>query len=393
MNLEHGGNMRLVIAGFTVVCSIFAAVFSSPSVMAQTCATPVQLQSSLSAALQSDVISLSGVNPINCTAIPMTETWTGGKLILSDSPESPTTRGKLYEDGKLGATSGATYNRIFVYHANGNSTNKLKFAVLVKNLGSATGTLTVQQKGTAGPTTSYAYGGKMALYRWLTSAASAGVSVPAGSTVRLDTTFDSTQAASTYLMHGIWDYSFTQPHQVTICALDPADDPITVGPTLPLLARSVHKRGTFPNADKIYNSAVGNTINTSNGIQQFSIAQQTSTDTYAAGVDATDGSAMTNLGNYGVLYRIHLNAASGDGRNLGFLLNPRAGSWGGAVSALAGITPGGSFLIPASTTLLGDNTKGAVEAKYSPGAGITPWLQFMPTGGSSLPLRLVAVPY
>jgi hypothetical protein len=393
MNMNVEEKMRLVIVGFTVVCSISALVFSSPSVMAQTCATPAQLQSSLSAATQSDIISLSGVNPINCTAIPMTETWTGGKLIFSDSPESPTTRGKLYEDSTLGATNGTTYNRIFVYHANGNSTNKLKFAVLIKNLGSLAGTLTVQQKGTSGPTTGYTYGGKIAFYRWLTSTASSGVSVPAGSTVRLDTTFDSTQAASTYLMNGIWDYSFTQPHQVTICALDPADDPITVGPTLPLLARSVHKRGTFPNADKIYNSAVGNVINTSNGIQQFSIAQQTSTDTYAAGVDATDGSAVTNTGNYGVLYRIHLNTASGDGRNLGFLLNPRAGNWGGSVNALAGITPGGPFLIPASTTLLGDNTKGAVEGKYSPGTTSATWLQFMPTGGSAFPLRFVAVPY
>jgi hypothetical protein len=385
--------MRLVIVGFTVVCSIFAVVFSSPFVMAQTCATPSALQSSLSAALQSDIISLSGVNPINCTAIPMTETWSGGKLILSDSPESPSTRGKLYEDSTLGATTGTTYNRIFVYHANGNSTNKLKFAVLIKNLGSSSGTLTVQQKGTAGPTTSYAYGGKMAFYRWLTSTASAGVSVPAGSTVRLDTTFDSTQAASTYLMNGIWDYSFTQPHQVTICALDPADDPSTVGPTLPLLSRDVHKRGTFPNADKTYDPSAGYIIDTANGIQQFSIAQQTTSDTYATGVDVTDGTPMTNGGNYGVLYRMHFNTASGDGRNLGFLLNPRAGNWGGAVKALAGITAGGSFLIPDATTLLGDNTKGAVEGKYNPGTTSAPWAQFMPTGGSSMPLRFVAVPY
>jgi hypothetical protein len=194
-------------------------------------------------------------------------------------------------------------------------------------------------------------------------------------------------------MNGIWDYSFTQPHQVTICALDPTDDPISVGPTLPLLARDVHTRGTFPNADKIYDPTAGYIINTSNGIQQFSIAQQTSTDTYAAGVDVTDGTSMTDGGNYGVLYRIHLNVASGDGRNLGFLMNPRAGNWGGAVNALAGITPGGQFLIPASTTLLGDNTKGAVEGKYNPVTTSAPWLQFMPTGGSAFPLRFVAVPY
>jgi hypothetical protein len=317
------------------VAVLFIVAFQCSSMsVAQACPTPAQLQSDLNGASQAAIISLSGVNPPNCPQIPMTQTWTGGKLIFSDSPESPATRGKLYEDAALAATSGTAYNRIFLYHANGNTSSKMKFSVLVKNLGASAATLTVQKQGTAGPTTNYPYGGKIAFYRWLNAAPGTGISVASGATVRLDQTFDVTQAATAYLMHGIWDYSFTQPHQVTICALDGNDDPLSVCPGLPVLSRDTHVRGTFPSADKIYDAASGFVINTANGIQQFSIAQLTSTDSYATGIDATDGSAVTDGANYGILYRIHLSTASSDGRNLSFLFNPRAGTWSGAVMTM-----------------------------------------------------------
>lgn len=87
----------------------------------------------------------------------MTATWTGGKLIYSDSPESPTARGKLYIDSTLPATTGGVYNRVFLYHVNGKSSGNLKFAVLVRNLGTQAATLTIQRKGIAGPHQSYVY--------------------------------------------------------------------------------------------------------------------------------------------------------------------------------------------------------------------------------------------
>lgn len=358
-----------------------------------TCPTPPQLVTDLGAASQSDVISLSGVLPLNCPEVGMSGTWAGGKLVFSDSPESPTTRGKLYEDTAVPATSGANYHRVFAYHVNGKASGNMRFTVLIKNTSASSGTLTVQKKGTAGPSTSYLYTGKVAFQRWLSSAAASPVSVAAGATVRLDATWDTTNVAPSNLLHGIWDYSMTQPHQVTICFLNQADNPLTVCPTLSVLARDTHQRGTCPNADKVYDTAAGVLIDTAAGIQQFPIAGNTPNDGNASCTDATDGSSQVLSGNFGVLYRIHLNTSSSDAKNLGFLFNPRAGQWGGAVNALAGITPGGIFLIPATSGSTGDNTKGAVEGKYAPGASLTTWVQFMPTGGSSFPLRFLAVPY
>jgi hypothetical protein len=365
----------------------------SSSLLSPSCPVPSQLATDVSTASQADVISLAGVNPTTCPEVAMTETWSGGKLIFSDSPESPSLRGKLYEDASLPATTGTDYNRVFLYHVSAKTSGNLRFTVLVKNTSALSATLTTQKKGTSGPTTSYLYAGKLGFSRWLASVAGSGVNVPAGATVRLDTTFDTTNVAPSNLLHGIWDYSMTQAHQATVCALNQNDDPLTICPTLSVLTRDSHQRGTFPNADKVYDTSAGTTIDTASEIQQFPLAAGSVNDSNAVGVDATDGSAQVLSGNYGVLYKMHLSTLSTDGKNLGLLLNPRGGQWGGAVWASPGITPGGKFLIPALSGSTGDNTKGAVQGKYSPGAGLTTWAQWMPTGGSALPLRAVAVPF
>lgn len=356
-----------------------------------TCPTPAQLDADLTAAAQGDVISLSGVDPLTCPEVSMAQTWTGGSLIFSDSPESVPQRGKLYED-TLPATSGTTYNRMWVYHVNGKPSGKMKLTILVKNVGSSSGTLTIQRKGLAGPSTAFVTVGKLAFQRWEQSTAGSPVTVGAGSTVRLDTNFEALFNPG-YLMHGIYDISMTQQYKVTICALDQNDAPLTVCPGLAVLPRDVHDRGTFQYADKIYDTATGVTIDTIDGIQQFPLNSNSVSDPDELGTDATDGSAAQLHGNIGVLYRIHLLNASSDGQNVGFVLNPRGGYWGTAVYAASGLLPGGVFLVPSANEGFSDNTKAGVEGRYTPGGGLTTWFQWMMTGGSNAPVRVIAVPH
>jgi hypothetical protein len=356
------------------------------------CTTPAQLATDLGPASQAAVLGLSGLDPVQCPEVSMSETWSGGKLVFSDSPESPSVKAKMYEDATLDATAGTVYNRIFVYHTNGKSSGKMKFAVILKNLGTASGTLTVQQKGVAGPSTAYLYAGKLAFQRWLQSTAAAPVNVNAGATVDMDSSIE-VAASPTYLMEGIYDYSFTQPHRITVCALDQNDNVLSVCPGLSVAARDTHNRGTFPNADKVYDTASGVVIDTAAGPQSFPVAGGTATDAKAAGTDVTDGTAQLLGGNYGILYRMHLSTSSTDGKNLGFLINPRGGAWGGALFAAPGITPGGKILIPDTTGSINVNTNAGVAAKYAPGTSFSVWAQFMPTGGSSFPVKFVAVPY
>lgn len=367
-------------------------LFATCSAVAQV-ATPAALKTALLSATQASIISLSGVNPISCPEVSMSQTWDGGKLIFSDSPESPTTRGMLYKDTNLLATAAGVPNRIFAYHANGSTSGNLRFSVLIKNNGSSSGTLTVLQDGVAGPSTDYPYVGKLTFLRWLTNAAFSSVTVPAGSVVRLDTSFDTMNVANANVLHGIWDYTFTQKHTIMVCALNPSDNPVTVGPTLPVLARDTHERGTFASCNKIYDSATNVVIDTAGGIVQYPIGGND--DTYITGFDnaVSPPTAETDGGNYGVLYRSHLQTSASDGQSLGIVMTPRSGGWGGAVYAESGILPGGRFLLPSGTGTFSDETECTVEGEYNPGTGFTVWLQFMPTAASSFPIRAMAVPY
>jgi hypothetical protein len=328
----------------------------------------------------------------------MDATWSGGKLFFSDSPESPNAKGKLYKDTGLAATSGSTYNRVFAYHVNGKASGKARFTVLLKNTSGSTGTLTIQHKGTAGPTTSYAYAGKLAFERWLESTAGSGVQVTAGSWARFDSTYDTTDVSVSYLLHGIWDYSFTQTHEIHICMLDTGDSPTGVCPGLSVLARDTHTRGTFDYADKVYDTSSGEVIDSADGCRSYPIGANTASDLDAQGYDNAVSPATNEelAGNYGVLYRMHLAMVSTDGQNVGLCINPRGGSWGGAIFVMAGLLPTSNTktLIPTGTGTTGDSAKCAVVGRWSPGAGgINTWWQFMPTGGSSLPVRAIAAPH
>lgn len=352
--------------------------------------TPAALNAALGTNPVAATISLAGVNPNSCPLISMSQTWNGGKLIFSDSPESPASRGILYEDTNLAATAANITNRIFAYHVNSNSSS-MRFSVLIQNNGASNGTLTVRQVGLAGPSTDYAYAGAVAFLRWLANAPYAGVTVTPGEVVRLDTNFDTINVSGNYLLHGIWDYTFTQPHSVIICALNPSDNPVTVGPALPVLARDSHVRGTFASCNKSY--ATTATVNTTGGIKQFPIAGDS--DAYITGNDnaVSPPTAVTDDGNYGVLYEIQMALSSGDGRSFGFVLNPRGGAWNGAVGAQAGLFPGGQFLVPAGGGTLSDDTEAVIACGYEPGSGTNVSLEFMPTGGSSFPVLMTAVPY
>ncbi len=354
--------------------------------------TPAALQTALNGVTNGQVVSLNGLSPLSCPALGLSNYFSGGALIFSDSPESPTNTGILYEDATLAATASGAPNRIFLYHVNSNPTGMMKFSVLIKNNGALPATLTVAQAGAAGPSTSYLYVGETAFQRWLTNTPGTTMTVAPGQTVRLDTNFDAVTVPAGNLMNGIWDYTMSQPHTVMICALNPADNPLSAGPTLPVAARDTHVRGTFTACNKTCASLPAALINTTAGAQQFSIAG--TGDPTVTGYDnaVAPPTAVADGGNYGVLYNFQLTTTASDGRALALLLNPRGGNWSGAVAGDPGILPGGDFLVPASGAVSA-NTSAAVAGEYYPNAGLTVHFQFMPTGAAALPVTLMTVPY
>lgn len=379
----------------SVILAVLCTAFSAH---AQTCPTPAQFNTDITASTLGQVISMSGTLPLSCPEIVMSQTWGGGKLIFSDSPESPTVVGQLYKDTAMPATSGTAYHRVYNYHVNNSGSTK-RFVVVLKNTSGSSATLTVQQTGLAGPSTSFAYAGKLAVQRWIDSTAASGVSVAAGATVNLDATYNTTNVATGNLYHGIWDYSFPATHEIHICMLNTTDSATAVCPGKAVLARDTHQRGTFDYTEKTYDSGSGVTVDVNAGIQQFPLAGNTTNDTNVAGFDNAVAvpTAESISGNYGVLYRIHIATADNDAtlNNIGFCVNPRGGSWSGAARVEAGVLPtvNTTTLLPAGSGSTSDNTKCTVEGRYSPGSAFTVWQLTMPSGGASLPIRVLAVPH
>lgn len=384
--------MKNATAMITVIISLLYS-FESKAVCPS---TPAQFVTDMDAATQAQVISMSGVNPLTCDLDgAMTETWGGGKLLFSDSPESPSTTGMLFKSAGLSATSGTNYNRVFSYHVNQNSSSK-KMVVIIKNTSGSTGSFTIRKEGIAGPSTSFAYTGKLGYNRWDTSTAESAVNVTAGSVRGFDSTFNGTNVATGSLYHGIWDYSFDQTHDIYVCiGITEANCA-----TATLLTQDSHQRGTCTYSEKVYD--YGGTLDTSTGIQSYSIAGGTSANDTDVGCVTETGSGFNLAGNFGLLYKMHIPYQSTDSKKMGVCINPRAGGWGGAVWACPSTDSGcgtnqlagGHFLIPPTSGTSSDNAKCSVAGKYDPGGATkTIWQQFMPTGGSNFPVREVMVPY
>jgi hypothetical protein len=169
---------------------------------------------------------------------------------------------------------------------------------------------------------------------------------------------------------------------------------LKVCPGLPVAARDgLHDRGTFQYADKIYDTTAGAAIDTANGIQQFEVGGQASYDSVVSGVDVPTGNNEILHGNIGVLYRMHLSTSSTDGRNLGFVINPRGGWWGGAFKSLLGLMSQSPSICPTTGGGMSDNTKACVMNRYAPGGGLSVWTQFMITASGNAPVRFIAIPH
>src|SRR5260221_3899067 len=71
--------LQLAYAMKSSLCCLAALLLGTSSASAAV-ATPPQLATDLAAAAQAGVISLSGINPVNCPEISMSATWSGGQL-------------------------------------------------------------------------------------------------------------------------------------------------------------------------------------------------------------------------------------------------------------------------------------------------------------------------
>jgi len=118
---------------------------------------------------------------------------------------------------------------------------------------------------------------------------------------------------------------------------------VTLWPSLSVLPRDVHERGTYAACNKIYDTAA--TFDTTNGIELYPIGDD-DLDTPTTGNDyASRRPRLRPTTTFRYFVSHPLTLASSDGRSLAILINPRGGSWAEQSTPVRNM-PGGKFLVP-----------------------------------------------
>lgn len=293
----------------------------------------------------------------------------------SNSPESFTTEGILYQDKIAGAT------RVLMHHRNATNRN-IKMYIVAKNISSEDAVVRVERAGIAGPSTYPQETGTKAVARYFDSFRSNGVISeqilkPNESTVLVpDLTKLALKPEQVYSMYA--DFYSDNNLQYQIIALDASKDIMKELPKLEkITADKVHIRGTFNNADRTMtvSELVGDT-------SSRLVLADNKTDTYLTGWDTLSGESKINQGNYGVLYHIVLERVA---PNTMISFNARAGAYAGAMLV------NGQTVYSPNTGLLNNSSESSVV--YRTGdteEKVDIW--FTPASGSSLPVNLVFNP-
>ena len=326
---------------------------------------------------------------------------TGGTLLFSDSPEYVKETGILYRDTVTGDA------RVLYYHLNDTAQPK-KLAVVLETEADLA-TVSVTRGAAAAPSADYLYVGKATQIGYFdTQEMNERIYVTKERPRLLVPAMNETLLAPGQLVYGVYDFHTNAPVRVSVIMYGADVDPFSFLRTARVLPRDeVALRGTFRGmnrvltSQKIYHPAM-------DGAVYFPIGDNIH-DIYRHGIDATDGSAVTNYGNYGILYQINIPTAGRERTR--YFLSPLGGVYAGAVRVESG-TKTTLVQTPAMRPYFGDQTlpeaPNVMQAReeglllltqYTELAdlGIYPAAQpvhfeYSPPGASNLPVNIILVP-
>ena len=326
---------------------------------------------------------------------------TGGTLLFSDSPEYVKEVGVLYRDTVTGDA------RVLYYHLN--DTPQPKKVAVVLETEADLATVTVTRGAAAAPSTDYLQVGKATQIGYFdTHELNERIYVTKERPRLLVPAMNETLLAPGQLVYGVYDFHTNAPVRVSVIMYGADVDPFSFLRTARVLPRDeIALRGTFRGmnrvltSQKIYHPAM-------DGAVYFPIGDNIH-DIYRHGIDATDGSAVTNYGNYGILYQINIPTAGRERTR--YFLSPLGGVYAGAVRVESG-TKTTLVQTPAMRPYFGDQTlpeaPNVMQAReeglllltqYTELAdlGIYPAAQpvhfeYSPPGASNLPVNIILMP-
>lgn len=314
---------------------------------------------------------------------PMKVTSFGGKLLLSDSPETVSEDGILYQDTVQGNI------RVFFHHVNGTPHDK-KIAILLTNPDKDNDALiTVLRHGLGGPSSMYVDVGKKTQFDYFADDEVYLLSVGAGKSLPLSEALTKLVVKTNMLVNGIYDFTADRPVTVSVLMLPAHQDPLEFYKTATVLPADAQRlRGTFEGKDRLLMP-----LEVFNPRQTDAVTitlADNSTDKYLQGIDATDGSPVINYGNYGIMYRVFVSSSFGGQYQV--LLNPRGGEYAGALKMKYRHQAPYTLLTPQHKLSFGINTVKEAESIGNFVGGQSLWLTFSPPGASNLPVKLLLLP-
>ncbi len=326
----------------------------------------------------------------------------GGTLLFSDSPESVTEDGILYQDVVKGEA------RVLYYHLNSSDSDK-KVAVVLQSADDQPVIVRVTRGGMSDPGPDYLHVGKMTQRAYFEGEAYGDIYIGRGRHRLLQENMDTTILHPGDLVYGVYDFSTNRPVKVSVI-MYPADaNPYEFLEQAHVLPKDEQRlRGTFHGmnrvitSEKVYDPA-------SDGIVYFPLADDIH-DLYRTGIDATDSSEAKNYGNYGILYKLQIPTMKGGATQ--YYLSPLGGIYAGAMTVCTDGTQRRMIETPYEKPYFGDATPPESDAtqkareeglailtddteladlgSYEDDTPVT--FEFTPPGASNLPVNIIMMP-
>ncbi|MCF2941800.1 copper amine oxidase N-terminal domain-containing protein [Paenibacillus alkaliterrae] len=316
--------------------------------------------------IETDWSTLYG-NYFNLKHIPKQITEdTSRSLLLSDSPETFTEQGILYQDSAEGKT------RLYANHQNG-AKQKLSFAILATNMSDQPVTVKTTRKGEVYPTIYALQMGSEATVDFLMNdPVSEKMTIPPGETFIYKQFPDFYPGQGVNLLYdvesdGKVQYTFAVANTVSAQMLD-----------LPKLPFNGHIRGTFPITAFDWKIDVSETA--LNKPMLLAIGDGKN-DPFQKGFDPLRGIEVEDPANYGTVYKIHAEKP----RKMAIIVVAKGGAFKGPFKVNGEIrkVPGSGVLTAFDGMVILAKTTGKEESLD---------IEFSPPAGSSFPINLIFYP-
>ena len=329
----------------------------------------------------------------------------GGKLLFSDSPEYVKKNGVLYADTVQGEA------RVLYYHLNDSDMSR-KFGVVVENITGKPVTVTVKQWGDGTPIADdYLVLGKETQTAYFSHHTPYHLKLEPGEKRLLAASMDERVVGAQELVYGVYDFFADGEVKVTVLAYPVTADPcrfLRIARIQP--ADELHLRGTFDNMNRVI--TVRHPLDLQRNGAACLVLVDDEADKYRRGVDALDGSAVVNQGNYGIKYWLDI-PISGSGKSK-YILTPLGGVYAGAMRVHSKQQRSRLVLTPQDKVFFGDIPLPEEDADKQAellhqGMGMYfPYgeqtllgefsnddrvlLEFSPPGASNLPVSIIILP-